>query len=194
MRNRHGLGSLLARPPADRSCLARRDVTFRVLIFVLMALLTSCAKSPTRVHDVAPRPPVAWAQTVDERGVLPIGWVVAIERVGGPAALPDTVDTQPQEIAKGVIGNLIVVPLALATAPLVLAGEGMRETATEDPGSDNRGHVFRHRVRLIGLDQEVFRDEFWSYAIGDCVAIRTQPAMLVLALDGECDRRRAERE
>ncbi|MDX1594513.1 MAG: hypothetical protein R3298_09695 [Gammaproteobacteria bacterium] len=51
----------------------------------------------------------------------------------------------------------------------------------------DEGEVFRHRVQLVGSETRVIRFEFWRYRIGDCVAIRDNPYMLVPALPGACD-------
>lgn len=84
----------------------------------------------------------------------------------------------------------LVVPLVLVTAPVTVpvifaaeaAGVSFEEkTPTKD------GNVFRHVIRLREDGEEVKWDEYFSYQVGDCVALRPKPALLVPALPDQCN-------
>ena len=143
----------------------------------------------TTVHKESAEIPTSWAQQVDEKGKLPVGKVVAIVRWQGRAGAPASASS---EIWHGLIGILVVVPIALVTAPAVLAVCGVRDDGCEKPRQhgvtpDAKGNTFRHVVRLVGAREELIRDEHFSYKVGDCVALRHTPDMLVPALGDECN-------
>lgn len=130
---------------------------------------------------------MAWAQTPREKGALPVGRVISIERKGGLPRFPDEYPTPAQEVSRGVVGTYWMVPLVIVAAPVVLADEAMKSGLPADETADVKGHIYRHRVRLAATGEEVERDEFWTYRVGDCVAIRSEPDMLVPALPDQCD-------
>lgn len=79
------------------------------------------------------------------------------------------------------------MPLAIVAAPVVLMNEAMKPDRPVDRDADDKGHIYRHRVRLIATGAEIVRDEFWTFHVGDCVAIRSELDMLVPALSDQCD-------
>lgn len=115
--------------------------------------------------------------------MLPVGRVVAIERYYGYEVKIEP--QQPQlknallpvvSIAALLAGPVIMAPSAVGADPLEL-----REPV------DGGGNVYRHSIRLNGKDDMAVRVEFWTYNIGDCVALRSNPEMLVPALPDECE-------
>jgi len=126
---------------------------------------------------------MAWAQQPEERGKLPVGRVVAIERWSGPDARSRS---QESEIARGLVGMYVVVPLALLAAPVVLASHAAGADLVDEKPNNENGNVFRHVVRLTGTNEEIVRDEYWTYKVGDCVAVRSEPVLLVPALPDQC--------
>ena len=47
---------------------------------------------------------------------------------------------------------------------------------------------FHHGVKLTSNDLVVYRDEFYEYAVGECVALREKPFMLVPAYPSACEK------
>jgi len=80
----------------------------------------------------------------------------------------------------------VVVPLALLAAPVVLASHAAGADLVDEIPNNGNGNVFRHVVRLTGTNEEIVRDEYWTYKVGDCVAVRSEPVLLVPALPDQC--------
>jgi len=154
-----------------------------VAVFV-SAVTVGCSTTPKERPSI----PVSWSQKIEERGKLPTGKVIAIV----PWKSPDSVSRSTgSEITKGLIGAYVVVPLALLAAPAALLVCSMRDDGCNSSNKygvepDENGNVFRHVVQLSGSQKEVIKDEFWSFRVGDCVALREEPDMLVPALNNEC--------
>lgn len=129
---------------------------------VVLAALPGCAtQAPERAL------PTAWAQTNDEIGKLPVGRVIQVERVpfwpNGPS---------------GASTYAAVAPMA-GVVPVMVAS-----LLTDSLSAQ---WVYRHTVRLGGTEAPVVRDEYAAYKVGDCVALRTKPDLLVPAAPGQCD-------
>lgn len=162
-----------------------------------VALLHGCAVAPTVAPEPAPVPR-AWAQHASEQGVLAVGRVVRVEAVSDPFPRPpessgDTlaVPGEPTPSLRDALllaaWPLIVVTTIVVAAPVVAVESIGRDSSTEPSESNDSHGVFRHTVQLTGAQQLVMKDEYWRFQVGDCVAIRTTPAMLVPALPGACD-------
>lgn len=131
---------------------------------------------------------MAWSQNHEERGTLPVGRVVAIERRYGPPAMVAKEPNGLKKMGQGA-ASMVIPPLVLITAPVVLLGHylGVVELDSNSNDAEKKdGNVYRHVVRLNGTNEEIFLDEYWTYKIGDCVAIRSIPVMLVPALANQC--------
>lgn len=152
--------------------------------FLAILLSTSLAACVTTAKEQLPLPN-SWAQKPEERGKLQVGTVVAII----PWQSPDPVTTPG--VLTGVAAAGVVVPAALIASPAVLAVCALQEDHCENAEQygvvpDANGNAFRHVVRLTGSDKEIVKDEFWSYRVGDCVALRDNLDMLVPALSDAC--------
>lgn len=129
---------------------------------VVLAVLPGCAtQSPQRPL------PIAWAQTNEETGKLPVGRVILVERVpflphgsGGTGAYAAVAP-------KAGVGTILVASLLTDTL--------------------SAQWVYRHTVQLRGTEVQIARDEYAAYKVGDCVAVRTTPDLLVPAAPGQCD-------
>ncbi len=129
---------------------------------VVLAVLPGCVtRSPERAL------PTAWAQTNEEIGKLPVGRVILVERVpfwphgsGGTSAYA-------------------------AVAPN--AGVGSILVASLLTDALSAQWVYRHTIQLRGTEARIARDEYAVYKVGDCVAVRTTPDLLVPAAPGQCD-------
>lgn len=163
-----------------------REMLRRLLVWpclCLSGLQAGCASAPKDPATV----PVAWSQGSEEIGILPVGRVVSIERVSRPAKKRES---NLSQVAREAAAAYLVLPLALVTLPVTLpvllaadaAGVDFEEkTPTKD------GNVFRHVIRLRGDGEEVIRDEYFSYQVGDCVALRPKPVLLVPAFPDQCN-------
>jgi hypothetical protein len=80
----------------------------------------------------------------------------------------------------------VVVPLALIAAPVVLASHAAGVDLVDEKPNNENGNVYRHVVQLTGTNEEIIRDEYWTYKVGDCVAVRSEPILLVPALPDQC--------
>ena len=126
----------------------------------LLVLLQGCSGSP--------QPPKAWAQTPEEATTLPVGTVVSVERESystGASTGPGT--------SAGVSGA--VGPVAGAAAVALI--DAFRGTGT----------AYRHTIRLKATGEVIYRTELALYKVGDCVAMRSQPELVVPALSGACN-------
>lgn len=136
------------------------------------------------VPPVPPSIPTAWAQQPEERGKLPVGRVVAIERWSGPAA---QVRSQESNIASELAAVYVGIPLVFIAAPFILMSYAAGGDTWDEKPSKTNGNVYRHVVQLIGTNEEIIRDEYWTYKVGDCVAVRSQPVLLVPAFPDQCE-------
>jgi hypothetical protein len=141
----------------------RQRATHRLVLIAALALLGACAAP----HDDGGFQ-AAWAQRPEERGRLPVGRVVSVERLGSrdePLSLPASAGVVP---GAGV---------AAVTAGVVSHTTG------------NPGQIHRHTLELNGGETRRV-DVGYPFKVGDCVAIRVgsaaSSAALVSALDGEC--------
>jgi hypothetical protein len=140
----------------------------RIPICIGSALVLSACAGPQ--HNVAR--PVAWAQAPSEAKALPVGSVIFVEKL----VYTDGHQSGSSNSAGLAVGLAVVgSPLAaIAAAPMI---EGLR------PGE----WFFRHKVRLRVSGEIITRDEFYEYKVGECVALRTEPYMVVPSLPGACD-------
>lgn len=169
-----------------RTKLPEPHVIKKMLAAFLSVSVVGCSTTPKEHPSI----PISWSQKPEERGKLLTGKVVAIV----PWKSPDSVARSTgSEIGRYLIGTYIVVPVALLASPVVLLACGMREDGCDNQSHDKygveldeNGNVFRHVVQLAGSQKEVIKDEFWSFRVGDCVALRETPDMLVPALRDEC--------
>ena len=156
-----------------------------LLVLCLGVLIVGCANTQETIPIVPKSIPTAWAQQPEEKGSLPVGRVIAIERYHGYEVKTAPYQEQGPQLKDALIPVVIVT--ALLAAPVMLAlHEAGNDTSDLDESSDGGGNVYRHSIRLNGTDDMAIRDEFWTYNIGDCVALRSNPEMLVPALPGEC--------
>ena len=162
-----------------------------------VGLLFGCsAGAPTRDMPVAL--PDAWVQQPAERDLLPVGRVIRVEVLPNPFPRPPE---SPGEYT-GVpgastpsLGDAVMMasyPIlwsATVIAFLPVATVAWMSGAPAPAASSQQveNGVFRHTVRLKDTLEEVVRDEYWRFAVGDCAAIRAKPVMLVPALPGICD-------
>lgn len=153
-----------------------------LLALSLGALIVGCANTQETIPTVPKGIPTAWAQQPEEKCSLPVGRVIAIERYHGYEV--KIAPYQEPQLKDALIPVVIVT--ALLAAPVMLAlHEAGKDTS--DESADRGGNVYRHSIRLNGTDDMAVRDEFWTYNIGDCVALRSNPEMLVPALPDECE-------
>ncbi len=129
---------------------------------VVLAVLPGCAtQSPERPL------PTAWAQTNEEIGKLPVGRVILVERVPFWPHGSGGTSTYAAVAPKAGVGAILVASLLTDTL--------------------SAQWVYRHTVQLRGTEGQIARDEYTAYKVGDCVAIRTTPDLLVPAVPGQCD-------
>lgn len=152
-----------------------RNTRLHVLA-VAMAVCTGCAAPPS----VPPPQPVAWAQTKDEIGKLPVGRVVAVEVRNsyreGP--VPSAQASQLDSMAALAVPS--ASPLALPVAYVVTA-------VLNDLSEAPRGWYYRHKIQLLQSGELIARDERHTFKMGDCVALRESPQMLVPAHVEACE-------
>ncbi|MCB1800076.1 MAG: hypothetical protein KDI82_00160 [Gammaproteobacteria bacterium] len=162
-----------------------------------MASLFGCAIAPTVESRPSPLPR-AWTQQASEQGVLAVGRVVRAEGVGDPfprpsefpgdsLAVPGEQTPSLRDALLKAAWPVIVVTAVVVAAPVVATESLSGESSNEPPASNPAHGVFRHPVQLAGTHQQVVMDEYRRFRVGDCVAIRATPAMLVPALPGACD-------
>lgn len=165
----------------------------KILISIVSVLIIGCARSTNtlqRPQDI----PVGWTQKIEERGALPIGRVVAIEQKQEQEIIYDTKKPENESLSFGDFLILPFVPIVLFASDLVglfvpdkSPDNDAGPDRLDEKSSHEKGIVYRHVIRLIGTDEEVVRDEFFSFKVGDCVALRSTPQQLVMALPGECE-------
>jgi len=162
------------------------------LIKPLLALLIAgCAAAPK-----PPAPlPLAWAQQPEEEGKLPVGRIVAIEQVSvveprmAPFESQSEGTLQPGEAARafaGLVALSVIAPLVIIASPAIVAAHALGAEFPTETAKGEEGNAYRHVIRLEGGGENIVRIEFWTYKIGDCVAVRSQPDFLVPALPGAC--------
>ena len=141
-----------------------RTVSMRssLACLVLPLALSACAGMSQERKQ-----PTAWAQTVEEVGKFPVGRVIAVERV---SYVPHGYGGSP---LYGAMAATVGPPQAVMAIPII------------DAFASN--WFFRHTVQLRATGEKVVWDEFAAYDVGACVAIRTEPDLLVLAVPGQCD-------
>lgn len=140
-------------------------MTSRSLLLTLLIALTGCAGLSSSVDTDMVR---SWQQRADERGLLPVGTVLAVERVwfqrgstlAGSPAYPS-----PQVAAAGAV--------------LVPAFEAVR----------NADWVYRHQIVMKSGETRIV-DLSYQFKAGECVAFRaglqdTNP-LPIPSLPGEC--------
>ena len=137
-------------------------LTYRpIILFGLLVVLVGCA-STQRNRDK----PSAWAQEKSEVGKLQVGSVIGVEKVQfskNPELARESTD-----FAAAMYG-----PLAYAIGP----------TVTDWQHGD---WYYRYAIKLASTGTIVYRNEFFEYNSGECVALREQPLMLVPAYPGAC--------
>jgi hypothetical protein len=129
-----------------------------------------------------------------------VGRVVAIKRWrdSNLERLQNKVGNSGPSIAQSVgtaTVEYFLPAIVLIAVPVVLGVCAVRDRCLDfelaegkyEVTPDKNGNVFRHVVSLVGKQEVAIKDEFWTYAVGDCVALRYKPDMLVPALPGECD-------
>jgi len=168
-------------------------MSLKRVVSLVTLIVFGCATAPQ-----VPAPlPVAWSQTPAEKGKLTVGEVIAIQRW----QVPDLGrESRGSEFATMLIGVFVIVPLVLVVVPTVAAVCALRDDRCKMPEAekygvreDKNGNVYRHVVRLVGEPKAVIKDEYWTFTVGDCVALRHKPDMLVPALAGECGSKRSTR-
>ena len=130
---------------------------------VVCAALTACA-GVQQTRQI----PVSWAQTQEELGKLPVGRVLAVEKKTFMRSSRSGASTSAA--VAGAAGPLV----AVAVMPLL---SGLRDG----------DWYYSHSIKLKGSSEMVVREEFAAYKLGDCVALRVEPFMLVPAFVGACD-------
>ena len=50
-----------------------------------------------------------------------------------------------------------------------------------------RGWYYRHKIQLLQSGELITRDERHTFKVGDCVALRESPRIVVRAMDEACD-------
>lgn len=111
--------------------------------------------------------PTSWAQTQAEVSELPVGRIVAVERM---------TYVRPGQLSQGGMAGVAgaIGPAAIALAPVIDVAK-------------NGDWFYRYSILLKSTNEIVQRDEFALYGVGDCVALRNQPYMVVPAFSGICD-------
>lgn len=130
------------------------------LLLALIALMAACA---TTTHQT----PKAWAQKADEASTLPVGVVLAVE----PEKYATGNRTDPAGSAAAIssVGPIAIPIFAMIDSSLAT------------------GTAYRHAIRIKGTGEVIYRTELAPYTVGDCVAIRNQPALVVPAIAGACN-------
>ena len=146
----------------------------KLLYPIIGSLIAGCASAPP------PDIPLVWSQKPEERGQLPVGRVVSIERWYGP---PMTERSTTEEL----LMPLVVIPITLIAAPVILGAHAVGVDLVDEKPNNENGNVYRHVVRLNGTNEDIVRNEYWTYKVGDCVAVRSKPVLLVPALPDECE-------
>lgn len=134
-----------------------------------------CAAPPS----VPPPQPVAWAQTPAEIGKLPVGRVLAVEVRNSYREVPLSAQQQRQ---LDVLPAVVPPSASPAALPLGYAMAAALNDLTEAP----RGWYYRHRIQLLQSGDVVTRDERHTFKVGDCVALRESPRIVVRAMDEAC--------
>jgi hypothetical protein len=150
----------------------------------LGVLIVGCANTQETLPRLPKAIPTAWAQQPAEKGSLPVGRVIAIERYYGHEV--KIAQRHEPQLRDALIPVVITAGLLAGPVIMALSEIGVDPLELHKPG-DGGGNVYRHSIRLQGTDDLAVRDEFWSYRMGDCVALRSNPEMLVPALPGECE-------
>lgn len=136
-------------------------MNYRV-VFLLSLVLAACS---TTTHQPSREIPRAWSQTADEEGKLPVGRVVAVEEQVWKGQSPPADSLYRWGMAFGVVG--VLVASSVADLP-------------------NEESYYRYAVRLEGAGEIAVREEYALFKVGDCVALRTEPLLLVPALPKAC--------
>jgi len=155
-----------------------------LLTLCLGALIVGCADTQEKLPTFPKGIPTAWAQHPEEKGSMLVGRIVAISRYYG-YEVNNAPNHEPQ-LKDALIP--VVTTAALLAGPVImtLSLVGVDPLELRKPVGSG-GDVYRHSIRLNGTDDIAVHDEFWSYRIGDCVALRSEPEMLVPALPVECE-------
>jgi len=132
-----------------------------------------------------------------EKDLLPVGRVLLVEGRASPFPNPNRASASysgvpgadPPSIMNAVemAAYYLVIPIAIVSAPVVAVARLNDDGPAEVAQKQGDHEIFRHTIRLKGSDRDVVKDEYWRFEIGDCVAVRSTPAMLVPALPGACD-------
>jgi hypothetical protein len=152
-----------------------RNTRLHVLT-VALAVCAGCAAPPS----VPPPQPVAWAQTKDELGKLLVGRVVAVE-------VRNSYSEGPVPSAQASQLDSMAALAAPAASPLALPIAYVVTTALNDLSEAPRGWYYRHKIQLLLSGELITRDERHTFKMGDCVALRESPRMLVPAHAGACE-------
>jgi hypothetical protein len=140
---------------------------FRTALFVAIAAgMSACSTAP-----VAPDVVESWGQRPEERGRLPVGKVVSVERVD----FTNEHRGLSKEQQAGIVGGMGVGPgIAIAAA--------INSVRTADA-------VFKTKVRMKAGEEWV-RELNYMLKPGDCIALRSgltpDDVLAIPALPGEC--------
>jgi hypothetical protein len=140
---------------------------FKIALFLAIAAgISGCSTTPVANEVVK-----SWGQRPDERGRLPVGVVVSVERVDFTNAHRGLSEEQQAAMAGGVgIGPGVPIPAAI------------NSVRTADA-------IFKTRVRLKTGDEWV-RELNYMLKPGDCVAFRSgltlDDVLAIPAPPGEC--------
>jgi hypothetical protein len=132
------------------------------IVLLLSLVLAACSTTSHRPSREIPR---AWAQTPTEDGKLPVGHVVAVEEQVWKGQSPPSDSLYRWGMAFGVVGVLVASSVA------------------DLPKDDS---YYRYAIRTEGSGEIAVREECALFKIGDCVALRTEPLLLVPALPSAC--------
>jgi hypothetical protein len=146
------------------------------VLTVALAVGAGCATPPS----VPPPQPVAWAQTKDELGKLAVGRVVEVEARNAYREGPVPAAEASQLDSMAALAATSASPLALPVAYVMT-------TALNDLSEAPRGWYYRHKIQLLQSGELITRDERHTFKMGDCVALREKPLMLVPAHVGACE-------
>jgi hypothetical protein len=162
-------------------------------VLIVSILVIGCSSSPNtlqRAHDI----PIGRVQKIEERGLLPIGRIVAIEQKPKQEIIYDTKRPENKSLSFGEFLVLPFLPIILFTGDLISLflpdkspdNDARSDHIDEKPNHKN-GIGYRHVIRVIGAEEDVIRDEIFSFKVGDCVALRPSPEKVVVALPDLCE-------
>lgn len=132
------------------------------IVFLLSLGLTACS---TASHQPSHEIPRAWTQIDAEEGKLPVGRVIAVQERIWKGRSPPSDSPYQWGTAFGVVGVLV-------------------SNVVDD--LSNGDLYYRYAIRLEGSSEIAVREEYAAYKVGDCVALRTTPLLLVPALADAC--------